>query len=425
MRFVDRRTFLKAAAVAAVAGPYAVTSAALGADGREAASNRLTLAHIGIGNQGPGHFGAMLNRGDCQILSVCDVKQEVRDKFSKMANDKYGSTIVSTTKDYREVMERRDIDAVVIAAPDHWHAIIGCAAARAGKDIYSEKPLTLDICEARTLVQYVRRYGVVFQTGSQQRSDQKFRHACELVRNGRIGKLQTVHVNIGMPSEEKVLPEEPIPPTLDWELWQGPAPVKPFNSERCSGDYGGGWRRIRDYSGGMTTDWGAHHYDIAQWGMGMDDSGPVFVHAPDPEFGNRIWFEYANGVKMYHADRTPDGQGVNGVLFTGTEGKVEVNRGHLRTWPDSLANETIGPTEIQLYKSNDHRADWVDCIRTRRRPICDVAIGAHSVTVCHLANIAYWLKRSFKWDAAKWEIVGDAEASRWLSRPKRAPYRIG
>ena len=203
----------------------------------------------------------------------------------------------------------------------------------------------------------------------------------------------------------------------DWETWQGPAPSKPYNAERCSGDYGGGWRHIRDYSGGMMTDWGAHHFDIAQWGMGMDESGPVEIHAPDGKDYKTLTYKYSSGVVMSHG-------GANGILFTGTDGKVEVNRGYLRTWPDELGKVPIGPSEINLYKSNDHMGDWVQCIKARKRPICDVEVGCRSITVCHLGNIAYWLKRSLKWDPVKEEIIGDAEASRWLDRPKRAPYRI-
>ncbi|MBE3069294.1 MAG: Gfo/Idh/MocA family oxidoreductase, partial [Planctomycetes bacterium] len=319
---VSRRAFLRGAAAAALGAPYVVASAALGADGKPAASNRLTVAHIGIGNQGPGHFYNMLGNRDAQILAVCDVKKWIRNKYQKEVDDRYSKDAPAGSYkgcdayiDYREVVGRKDIDAVVIAVPDHWHATVACAAARTGKDIYCEKPMTLDIREARTLVNYVRRHGVVFQTGSQQRSDYRFRYACELVRNQRIGKLLTVNVGVGGPSQEKYLPEEPIPPGMEWELWQGPAPWKPYNGERCSGDYGGGWRQIRDYSGGMMTDWGAHHFDIAQWGMGMDESGPVEVHAPDGKDYKSLTYKYANGVVMYHG-------GANGILFTGTDGKV-------------------------------------------------------------------------------------------------------
>ena len=421
---LSRRDLLKGAAAAALAGPYVLSSHAWGAGAVPAPSNRLTLAHIGIGNQGSGHFGSMLSNPAAQILAVCDVRQyEVREKRQKEVDERYAKDRENGTykgcagyNDFRECLARPDIDAVVIAVPDHWHAIISIAAAKAGKDIYCEKPLSLTVREAWAMVAATRRYGRVFQTGSQQRSDQKFRFACELVRNGRIGTLKEVHVNIGDPSEERYYPEEPVPAGMDWNLWLGPAPWNPYNGERCSGNYGGGWRRVRDYSGGMTTDWGAHHFDIAQWGMGMDGSGPVEVFPPGT-LRPGMAFKYANGVILWRD------KAANGVLFEGDKGKVEVNRGYLRTYPDEIGKVPIGPNETRLYESKDHRADWMECIKTRRRPICDVEIGASSVTVCHLGNIAYWLNRSFKYDPAKREIVGDDEAARWLDRPKRAPWR--
>jgi len=268
------------------------------------------------------------------------------------------------------------------------------------------------------MAQAVRQYGRVFQTGSQQRSDSKFRFACEMVRSGRIGQVQTVHVGVGGPSSDKQFPEEPIPEGMDWEMWLGPAPWAPYNSERCSGNYGGGWRQVRDYSGGMMTDWGAHHFDIAQWGLGMDAAGPLEIHPPDGKDYKTLTYKYASGVLMYHG-------GANGVLFTGTQGKIEVNRGYLQTWPAELMQVPTAPNEVNLYKSNNHMADWIECIKTRQRPICDVEVGCRSVTVCHLGNIAYWLGRPLKWDPVNEQILGDEEAGRWLDRPMRAPWRLG
>lgn len=430
---LTRRALLKGA-TAAAAAPYIVSSSALGKGGWKPASERITLAMIGIGNMGGGHLGDILNndgnRSQLQIVAVCDVDAKKRANARKQVEDRYAADRQSGAykgcdeyNEFEKVLERRDIDAVLIAVPDHWHAIIAIAAARAGKDIYCEKPLTLTIREAQDMVKTMRQYNRVFQTGSQQRSEHNFRFACELVRNGRIGKLQTVHVNIGPPSEEKYLPEEPVREGLDWDRWLGPAPWQPYNSERCSGDYSGGWRRIRDYSGGMTTDWGAHHFDIGQWGMGMDGSGPVEIIPADDAAKKPLTFVYANGVKMFRAGEAEGHGAVNGVLFTGTEGRVEVNRGYMKTWPAELMNERIGPGEIHLYESPGHKQDWINCIRNRRRPICDVEIGASTITVCHLANIAHWLGRPIKWDPARGEIVGDLEASRWIDRPKRAPWR--
>lgn len=428
---LTRRSLLKGAA-AAVAAPYLVPSSALGRGGWTAPSERITLGMIGIGNMGGGHLGDILNSTDMrrqlQIVAVCDVDAVKRGNARKQVEEKYADDRQAGRfkgcdeyNEFEEILARPDMDAVLCAVPDHWHAIVAIHAARMGKDIYSEKPLTLTIREAQEMVKAMRRYNRVFQTGSQQRSEHNFRFACELVQNGRIGKLQTVHVNIGLPSEEKYLPEEPVRDGLDWDRWLGPAPWQPYNGERCSGNYGGGWRRIRDYSGGMTTDWGAHHFDIGQWGMGMDGSGPVEIIPPGKE---PLTMVYANGVRMFRASDAPGHGGVNGVLFTGTEGRVEVNRGYIKTWPETLMNERFGPDEIHLYDSPGHKQDWINCIRSRQRPICDVAIGASSVTVCHLANIASWLDRPIKWDPVKGEMVGDLEASRWVDRPKRGPWRL-
>ncbi|MBN1422205.1 MAG: gfo/Idh/MocA family oxidoreductase, partial [Planctomycetes bacterium] len=271
----------------------------------------------------------------------------------------------------------------------------------------------------------VRRYGVVFQTGSQQRSDDKFRFGCEMVRSGRIGKVQTVHVGVGGPSEACYLPEQPVPPGLDWDFWLGPAPWRPFHEKVCPRASFGGWpqwRSYRDYSGGGMTDWGAHHFDIAQWGLGMDESGPVEVHPPDGKDFETLTYRYANGVVMYHG--RAKGVSPNGVLFTGTDGKVEVNRGHLKTWPEDLMQKPTGADEVHLYQSRNHQSDWLQCIRTRERPICDVEVGCRSVTVCHIGNLAYWLKRPLRWDPAEEEFIGDPEANRWLDRPKRAPWTV-
>jgi predicted dehydrogenase len=290
---------------------------------------------------------------------------------------------------------------------------------KSGKDVYCEKPLALTVRQARAMVTAARRYGRVFQTGSQQRSSAEFRTACELVRNGRIGEIKHVGVSVGGPSTERYFPEEPIPEGFDWEFWLGPAPWAPHNSTRCSGDYGGGWRMVRDYSGGMMTDWGAHHFDIAQWGLGMDHTGPVEIHPPDGKDFKRLTYIYANGIPMTHGD------GGAGILFTGANGTVEVTRGWFKTNPPEIAKEPLGPSDIRLYNSNNHMGDFFQCMKTRKRPICDVEVGCRSVTVCHLGNIAVWINRPIKWDPVKEEIIGDPEASRWLDRPMRAPWRLG
>lgn len=428
---VSRRALLKGAA-AAVAAPYIVSASALGKNGWKPASERITVGCIGLGNMGSAHFPGFISDNQLQVVAVCDVDAKKRQEKKKQAEDKYAADRqagqykgIDDYNEFEKLLERRDIDAVLIAVPDHWHALIAIAACRAGKDVYCEKPLALTIKEAWAMRDAARRYGRVFQTGSQQRSESNFRLACELVQSGRIGKLVKVNVGIGGPSREKYLPEQPVREGFDWERWLGPAPWQPYNEERCSGNYGGGWRHIRDYSGGMMTDWGAHHLDIAQWGLGMDGNGPSEIvplmpipdiHGPKDKEG--LVYKYANGVPLYH------GGGVNGVLFTGTDGKIEVNRGYLKSWPDNIILEPLSANDVHLYESPGHRQDWINCIRSRKRPICDVEVGASSVTVCHLGNIAYWLGRPIKWDPEKHEIIGDTEASRWLDRPKRGPWRL-
>ncbi len=429
---ITRRDLLRAALAAAVA-PRFVPARALGLSGTTAAGERITLGLIGAGNMGSVHLDWFLAHKQVQVVAICDVDRTKRDaareKVEKHYADESGEGSFKgcrTYNEFEELLARPDIDAVVIAVPDHWHAIMACAACRAGKDVYCEKPLSLTVREARQMVQAARRYGTVFQTGSQQRSDPSFRRACELVRNGRIGRLRRVLVNIGEPSQEKYLPSEPLREGLDWERWLGPAPWQPYSAERCSGSYTGGWRLIRDYSGGMTTDWGAHHFDIGQWGMGTDGTGPVEIRPPrppgylprDPDEQTGLTFVYASGVTMSR------NTSVNGVLFEGSEGKVEVNRGHFKATPEEIAHEPIGPNELHLYESPGHQEDWLRCIRTRQRPICDVEIGASSAIVCHLGNIACWLNRPIRWDPLREEIVGDEAASRWLDRPRRAPWRI-
>lgn len=422
---ITRRRFLKGVAAAAAA-PYLVGRAAWGQVAPP--SDRITVGCIGVGGMGSGHLGGLLARGQVQVVAVCDVDTERREAARNAVDQRYASDRGSGTyrgcaayNDFRELLARDDIDAVLIATPDHWHALIAIAAAAAGKDIYCEKPLSLTIAEGRAMVNAVRRYGRVFQTGSQQRSDGNFRLACELVRSGRIGKVQTVHVAVGGPSGECHLPAEPVPPGLDWDLWLGPAPWRPFNRLLHPAN----WRAYRDYSGGGMTDWGAHHFDIAQWGLGMDESGPVEVLPPDGKERPLLTYRYANGVRMYHGggpEVFANREG-NGILFTGTEGKVEVNRSFFRTWPEAIAREPLGPDDVHLYRTRGHNVDdWLECIRTRRRPVCDVEIGHRSVTVCHLGNLAYWLNRPIRWDPKREQVVGDPEANRWVDRPMRAPW---
>ncbi len=432
-RAMGRRGFLKRSA-GALAGmtafPYIVPASALGADGATAPGNRLTIGLVGMGKQMGSHFGAFLGRDDCQVVALCDVERKRLELCQQRANEHYAAATASGEYngcdiygDFREIAARDDIDAVIIATPDHWHALISIAMLKSGKDVYCEKPLTLTINEGRAIVNAAREYGRIFQTGSQQRSEANFRYACELVRNKRIGEVHTVHVNVGGPPVECYLPEQPVPEGLDWDFWLGPAPFRPYNADIAPGlDYDGwpNFRAYRDYSGGGMTDWGAHHFDIAQWGLGMDNSGPVEIIPPDGKDYPYLTYKYASGVTMYHGG----GKAPAGVEFIGPGGSIRVNRGALESDPPGLIGEPIGPTEIRLYESPGHHQDWVNAIRTRTRPICDAEIGHRSATVCHLGNIAYWFKRPLRWDPDKEKFLDDDEANRMCQRAMRSPWSL-
>ncbi|MBX9580705.1 MAG: Gfo/Idh/MocA family oxidoreductase [Gemmataceae bacterium] len=431
MSRLTRRSFVKAVAAA----PLAIPRSALGDDKKDAASGRLGLGFVGMGTMARGHLNHFLGQKDVQVLAVCDTDQMRREAAKKTVEAKYAEAAKSGAYkgcaaylDFRELLARPDIDAVVIATPDHWHAIPCLEAIKAKKDIYCEKPLTLTILEAKRLVDAVRKCDRVFQTGSQQRSDREFRTACELVRSGRIGKLEAVYVNVGGPSRPCDLPEEKPDPGCDWDRWLGPAPVRPYNavlSPRGVHQHFPDWRQYREYSGGMMTDWGAHHFDIAQWGLGMDESGPVEVVPPkDPKAGKGVKYLYANGVPVIHADESAPGKKVRGVTFVGSGGKIMVDRGYLASEPDGIVKETVAEKD-RLYTSPGHQRDWLNCIKSRKRPICDVEVGARSVTVCHLGNIAYWTGQGFKWDPKAWQFVdAPAEVTKWLDRERRDPWQL-
>ena len=394
---LTRRGFIGRAAAGLLA-PAVVRSTAFGAN------DRITAGIIGRG--GPAGGGD----GRTQLLAVCDVRE---DKLKGLR----GRKDLAIYGDFRELLARPDIDAVFIGTPDHWHAIAAIRSAEAGKDIYCEKPMSLTIREARAMVTAVRRYSRVFQTGSQQRSEfaGRFRFAAEMVRSGRIGEVKEINVNVGGPSADRDEPPEPVPPGVDWDRWLGPAPWRPFSPKIL-----GGWRAYKDFSGGSMTDMGAHHFDIAQWALDMDHSGPVEITPPNGKDVQRLTYLYANGVKVYH------GGGGGDVVFFGTEGKIAVSRGSLYTWPESLMSKPIGPDEVSLYPypPGDHKGDWLRCIRSRQKPVADVEVGCRTVTVCHLGNLAYWLRRPLKWDPVKEEVIGDADANRWLDRPKREPWTL-
>lgn len=422
---ISRRTFIGSAAratgTAALALP--VIAKNLYAQGRVAANDQVTIGCIGVGGMGTGNMSVLLGIPQTRVLAACDVYEPHRERAKNRVDDTYGNQDCETYNDFRELLDRDDIHAVLIATPDHWHTRIAISACEAGKDIYCQKPLTLTINEGKALVKAVRKYGRIFQVGSQQRSESNFRFACELVRSGRIGKIHTVKVFLPNGSDGPWEPDSDPPEGLDWDLYLGPAPKVPYNRRRFLWDF----RWFFDYSGGQMTDWGAHHFDIAQWGLGRDLSGPVSVEGTgtlprDGIFETYTSFNctyyYDDGVKMIATN--PE----HGTRFEGTDGWVHVWRGGMETEPKSLMHETLGPGDVHLYESPGHEQDWVNCILSRQKPICDVEIGHRSVTCAHLGNIALRLGRKLQWDPVREEFVNDPEANRWLSRPYRAPWYL-
>jgi predicted dehydrogenase len=412
--------------ILAAAAPLVLTRRAAFAD---KANERITLGFIGVGTMGRGHLHGFLGRADTQVVAVCDVVAERRDDAKRMVEERYAEQKskgsykgCDTHSDFRELLARKDIDAVVIATPDHWHAIPCVEAARARKHIYCEKPLTHNIAEGRIIVDEVKKHQVVFQTGSQQRSEfgGKFRKAAELVRNGRIGKVQTIRIGVGAPAVPCDLPEQSVPPGTDWDMWLGPAPKRGYNEVLCPKGihkHFPAWRNYREYAGGGLADMGAHHFDIAQWALGMSTSGPVRIEPPQGDAKTGLMFLYANGVVMFHGGRTD-------CIFEGTDGMIEVSRGHIKSNPDSILSTPLGADEVRLYHATNHHQNWIDGIKTGQEPICPAEVGQRSAAICHLANIGYRLRRSLRYDPAKERFIGDDEANRLLSREMRSPWRL-
>ncbi|GHV09187.1 oxidoreductase [Bacteroidia bacterium] len=324
-------------------------------------------------------------------------------------------------------MARKDIDGVIIATPDHWHALQTIDACRAGKDVYVEKPMSHSIQEGRLMADAVKKYNRVLQVGNMQRSWSSFRHACELVRNGHIGDIRHVQVTVGPPPVKYNLPEQPLPKTLDWENWIGPAPMNVFNDELIFMNRGGfpNWRNYKEYGGGMVCDWGAHMFDIAQWALGMDDSGPIEFLPVDKERNTPLTMRYANGTIMTHELAQPirKSEG-NSVRFIGTDGVIDISRGFLDTIPCKLQDIEIGDDKIKLYKSDSHSADFINAIKTRKQPISTVEIGHRTASLCHIVNLCYEFNRPLRWNPEKEEFFVDDEANRRRSNPVRAPFKI-
>ena len=416
----SRRDFLEQAGLGA-AGLALLPDLAFPAE--RSPLEQIRIGHIGVGNQGR----ANLKHHIKNTVAVCEVDSK-RLAEAKAQVEKATGKKCAAYSDYRKLLADKNVDAVVVTTPDHWHALITIDACAAGKDVYCEKPLSLTVSEGRAMVNAARRYKRIVQTGSQQRSDDKFRKGCELVRNGMIGKVHTVKVGLPGPNFKGPAVPDSIPPAeLDYEFWLGPAPKRPYNEKHVHYLFRFFW----DYSGGQMTNFGAHHLDIAQWGLGMDDSGPVSIEAK-ARFNEKKWFEtpewcevtylYANGTKMICTLGEKGGSG--GTTFEGEKGTIHVNRGKLEAKPADLLKAKLDEKAIRLYVSKSHHGNWLDCIRSRKLPICDVEIGHRSATVCHLGNIAVRTGKKITWDPAKEVIVNDSETAGMLARPYRAPWKL-
>ena len=417
----SRRSFLRKSSSAfatAFAAPMILPSRVFGAN------ERISIGAIGVRNQGAGNLKRFLAAG-ADVVAICDVDSKVAAAAVDIVSEK-GPT-PKVYGDYRQLLEDKGIDAVVITTPDHWHALMTIDACKAGKDVYCEKPLSLAIAEGRRMVNAAREHKRIVQTGSQQRSSPEFRKACMLVRNGFIGDVTDVMVGIPGPNHPGPIgPVEMVSSELNYEMWLGPAPLKPYHSKRVHYNFRFWW----DYSGGQMTNFGAHHLDIAQWGLGRDNTGPVSAEGTaefNPQMVHevtekcRIIYEYSLGVKMTLGQGQQDI--AEGTTFIGTKGRVAVSRGKLTTEPAELANASLDSAELtQLYRSDDHTKNFLDCMRTRELPICDVEIGHRSATVCHLGNLVARLGRPVKWDPETETFPGDAEAQAMTDRPYRAPW---
>jgi len=429
---VNRREFLKTTAgviTGAIAFPYIVPSSVLGAGGAVAPSNKLLVGIIGVGSQGTWDMRGFLDRPEARVVAVCDVDERHQKTAKTEVDTKYGNSDCKMYLDFRDVIARDDIDIIATAVPDHWHSIPAIMAAKAGKDIHGQKPFARTIREGRAMCDAVKRYGVIWQTGSWQRSIYNFRRACELVRNGRIGKVHTVEV--GLPtgqSSSQNNPVRPVPKGADWDFWLGPAPWVPFR-----GVLHWDWRWIMDYSGGQLTDWAGHHVDIAHWALDLERTGPVEIEGKGkyPKDGiynvpyeYKIIAKYANGLTMIIADQRQLKNGM-GTCWYGDKGWLHVDRERpLKASPASVLDEVIGPNEVHLYESRDHHQNFLDCVKSRRETITPAEVAHRSISVGLLGEIALLTGRKLKWDPEKEVFIGDDEANRMLSRPMRSPWHL-
>ena len=439
---ISRRGFLKKAtqaAIGAVGFPCIVQSSALGKAGTVPASSRITVGCVGVGPQGTGVMGNFLAQKDARVIAVCDLKKPAREQACNLVNKHYQNEDCATYQDFRELIARGDIDVVSVATTDHWHVLVSLAAARAGKDIYLEKPMGLSLAEDQALRETCHRYGTIFQFGTQQRSSRDFRFACELALNERIGKLHTI--NVWSPGSASGGSPEPAPQPdwIDYNMWLGPAPYTPYTKDRCSNAL---WWFISDYALGFIAGWGVHPLDIALWGGGEKLACPVEIKGkgvwPDPAgvcdtaMNWNVVLKYNSGVTLNFTGcpypdewrkrygRTTD----HGTAFEGTEGWIHVDRSGINAHPKELLQTELGPNEIRLTESNNHARNLLDCVKSRAQTICPIDAAVQADIVCQISDIAIRLEQKLRWDPAKERFVNNDAANRRLVRSMRSPWRL-
>ncbi len=430
---LSRRHFLKGA-LGAAAFPYVIRSSALGGGGKTSPNERVNMGFIGLGGQGTGHLvggawtyvpGGYIARDDVQVMAVCDVRRERREYAWQRCNQIYadrfgrpGYADVKAYNDFREVLARTDIDAVLLALPYHWAAPMAIMAMRAGKDVYCEKPVAITIHETQLLVDTARRYGRIYQAGTQQRSEYggKFRRSCELIRNGRIGQLKEVYAyrepGAFVPNPWTSDHSVPVPEGFDWDMWLGPLPWRPYAGEA-----------VHTLPGLFVGDvnWSPHHYDIIQWTVNPDPSAPIEVMY---ENGN-IHYRYQNGVIVHSMGYPGESVGAEGgACFVGTSGRIAVDRSNIVSDPAAFIREPLLPDDARVYYADNHSGNFLDCVRSRKAPICDPQTAAYTMNAVLIGGIALALQRTLKWDPVKLQFVDDQTANRLLSYAPRMPWII-
>ena len=429
---LTRRSVLKSTAgliASTITVPYVIPSSALGKYGTIAPSERLTMGAIGLGGQGMHNLRNFLTCDDLRILAVCDVDMNHRTRAKETVDSTYGNRDCAAYNNFREILIRDDVDTVLIATPDHWHAIISIEAAKAGNDIYCEKPISLTIAEGRAVADTMKRLGTVYQSGTQRRSNACFRFAVDIARSGTLGQLHTLHCYYHNGPTCPPQRPEPIPGGFDYDMWLGPAPFEPYTPKRCHGSF----RWIYDYSGGQLTDLGAHFNDLAQWAHDSEHSGPTEYQgwAEFPEdglFNTPVRFEvvatYPDGVKMICHDESEPGRGPRGNKFVGTKGWVSVDDTGKITASSKAIMQKVNVAQKDYAYMTGHHRNFLDCVKTRRLPISNAEVSHRSVTTCHAGNICLRLGRKLRWDPENERFLNDDMANRMLARTMRSPWYL-